>query len=62
MLLLFGIVIAVSAFLQIKKGVAYGKGGRRYERANQPICFWAIVAMFLALSGYLIGLAIVHWR
>jgi hypothetical protein len=60
--LLIGIASAIFAFWQIKKGVAYGKMGGRYERTKKPIFFWTIVASFLGLSGFCIGIAIVHWR
>jgi hypothetical protein len=60
--LLMGIASAIFVFWQLRKGVAYGSVGSRFERTKKPILFWLTVATFLAFSGFCICIAMSHWR
>jgi hypothetical protein len=60
--LLLGIASAFFGFWQLRKGVAYGNMGSKFERTKKPIPFWITVGSFLGLSGFCIGMAITHWR
>ncbi len=60
--LLWGACMGIFGFWQLRKGIAYGDMGGRFERRKNPIVFWVVVVGALGASGFCIGMAITHWH
>ena len=61
-ILLIGACSGIYGFWQLRKGVAYGKGFTRYERAKNPWGFWVTVIPSFGFLVFTIVLAITHWH